>query len=145
MERQQLTLRDSVHDLEANEHTSLIGPSHDGASMDKQFIPFLDRELKKITLFYESQEKDLLSDVEELQKLIQQQEDLPLDGSHRYLASEDGDDDDDDDEDDDFNMQSPTLSRGTFSRSPQRNRRRRSRSESRGVVASGMSFASPPI
>ncbi|KAJ3485414.1 hypothetical protein NLI96_g4980 [Meripilus lineatus] len=137
LERQQLSMRDTGHDLEANEHTSLMGNHHDITSMDSQFIPLLDRELKKITLFYESQEKELMDDVVELQRLIQQQEDLPLDGRHRYMTSEDGDDDDDDDEEDEFDVQSPTLSRTTHSRSPVRNRRRRSRSESGGVANSG--------
>lgn len=143
LERQQLSMRDTGHDLEANEHTSLMGNHHDITSMDSQFIPLLDRELKKITLFYESQEKELMDDVVELQRLIQQQEDLPLDGRHRYMTSEDGDDDDDDDEEDEFDVQSPTLSRTTHSRSPVRNRRRRSRSESGGVANSGISL--PPI
>lgn len=120
-----------------------MGEHHDPSSMDTQFIPLLDRELRKISLFYESQEKELVDDMEELKRLITQQEDLPLDGSHRYLASEDDDDEDDDEEDEEgFGVTSPTLSRGTHSRSPQRNRRRRSRSESTGIINSGMCSSS---
>ena len=44
LEKQQAGLRESYHDLEANESTSLIGSSHP-SSPDRLFIPLLDREL----------------------------------------------------------------------------------------------------
>ncbi|KAI0077806.1 Sodium/sulfate symporter [Panus rudis PR-1116 ss-1] len=147
LEKQQVGLRDSVyrdhdhdHDLEANESTSLMGPTQGRSqdynttlsSTDAQFIPLLDKELKKITIFYESQEKELMDDVAELQRLIQQQEDIGPDGHHQYTDDDDEDDDDEEEEDDDLfdvhQLNSPTMSReGT-----QRRRRRRSRSESTG-------------
>jgi len=61
---------------------------------DTLFIPLLDRELKKITLFYESQEKELCEDLNELEKDIQKQEDAGMDGGDRYLEQSDDEDDD---------------------------------------------------
>lgn len=64
LEKQQAGYRDTVHDLEANESTSLMRDGGPGAATDGLFIPLLDRELKKITLFYEAQEKELLDEVQ---------------------------------------------------------------------------------
>ncbi|KAK7691193.1 hypothetical protein QCA50_006296 [Cerrena zonata] len=138
LERQQVGLHDAgYHDLEANEETSLIG--RDLTSLDSQFSPLLNRELRKICLFYESQEKELLDDVHELQNLIQQQEDIGPDGQHQYSDGEDDHSEDEEDEDDfDIHaLNSPTMSRDdTLTRSAtSQRRRRRSRSESTGGVA----------
>lgn len=99
-------------------------------STDAQFIPLLDRELKKACLFYEAQEKELLDDVTELQQLVQKQEESGSDGEHHFMV--DDDDDDEDDEEDEFNPLSPSLSAQGTTRSfpPSNHRRRRSRSES---------------
>ena len=137
MERQQVGLADGGYrDLEANEETSLIG--RDPTSTDSQFIPLLERELRKICLFYESQEKELADDVQELQNLIQQQEDIGPDGSHQYSDGEHSEDEEDEDDDFDIDaLSSPTTSRGdTLARSATSGRRRRrSRSEGAGGAA----------
>lgn len=143
LERQQVGLHEAGYrDLEANEETSLIG--RDLASLDSQFLPLLERELRKICLFYEAQEKELLDDVHELQNLIQHQEDIGPDGQHQYSDGDDEHSEDEEDEDD-FDMDalnSPTMSRGdTLTRSvTSQRRRRRSRSESTsGAATSGES------
>ncbi|KAI0791213.1 Sodium/sulfate symporter [Abortiporus biennis] len=143
LEKQQAGLRDTYHDVEANERTSLMDSTH-VSDTDAQFIPLLDRELRKICIFYESQEKDLLDDVAELQRLVQQQEDLGPNGNH-YDTYQDEDDDDEDE--DGFDIQhSPIMSRdGTLPRTHHRNR---SRSTSMGAgVPSGSNFArhAPPL
>ncbi|KAG6816670.1 hypothetical protein H0H87_004030 [Tephrocybe sp. NHM501043] len=91
-------------DVEANEQSNLLGQS----STDAIFEPLLDKELKKITLFYEGQEKELLDLVTQLEVLVANQEDAGLFDDGRYL-----DDPDDDDEEDDESI----------SRSPERRRR----------------------
>lgn len=126
LEKQQAGLREIAHDLEANEQTSLMGGQADNMTTDALFIPQLDRELKKISLFYESQESQLLDEVRGLQELVRQQEDYGPDVGHQYESH--GDDDDDDEEDDDFDLHSPEV---PWPRSPV-SRRRRSLSESNG-------------
>ncbi|KAJ3525940.1 hypothetical protein NM688_g8326 [Phlebia brevispora] len=132
LEKQQAGFHDTIHDLEANENTSLIR-STDHVSTDALFIPLLDRELKKVGLFYESQEEELLNEVTELEKLIEEQENFGPDVGHQYDREEYGDDEDED-EDDDFVPQSPEA---TWSRSPMSSRRRRSASDTNGYVPSG--------
>ena len=94
LEKQQYdheTLNHTSHrDLE---HTALL-EGHNVSDTDTLFIPLLDRELKKITLFYESQEKELCEDLTELEKDIQKQEDAGMDGGDRYLEQSDDEDDD---------------------------------------------------
>ncbi|KAG6852644.1 hypothetical protein C0991_010241 [Blastosporella zonata] len=94
----------AYRDIEANEQSGLLGQS----STDAVFEPLLDKELKKITLFYEVQEKELLDQVVELEQLVTAQEDAGLTGDGRYY------DDDEDEEDDDDD---------SISRSPERRRR----------------------
>ncbi|KAE9390604.1 SPX-domain-containing protein [Gymnopus androsaceus JB14] len=105
--QQQQSLTTHFHDLESNERTSLVGRPSDRAT-DSIFIPLLDKELEKITLFYENQEKELFEELQELEALIQKQEDLGLEGDH---YADDGEYDEEDDE--------------SISRSPERQRRRR--------------------
>ncbi|EGO24899.1 hypothetical protein SERLADRAFT_356336 [Serpula lacrymans var. lacrymans S7.9] len=76
----------AYRDVEAGEETTLVDHTQD-SPVDTLFIPLLDRELKKITLFYESQQKELLDELEEVEGLT------------RYLDDDDDDDDDEDDED----------------------------------------------
>ncbi len=128
LEKQQAGLHEAIHDLEANEGTSLI-QDRDIASKDALFIPLLDRELKKMCSFYELQETNLLREVNDLEKLVQQQEEYGPDIGHQYLDHVDEEDDDDDDDDDDFAQRSPAAS---WSRSPL-SRRKRSLSESTGL------------
>jgi phosphate transporter len=127
LEKQAVGFQDAAHDLEANESTSLIG--QDRLSTDALFVPLLDRELKKICLFYEMQEAQLLKDVESLQNLVQQQEDYGPDSGHQYDQHDYDDDEEEDDDDEDFAaVHNQELS---WSRSPI-NRRRRSLSEANG-------------
>ncbi|KAJ3886508.1 SPX domain-containing protein [Lentinula edodes] len=107
LEKQQQSLTSSYRDLESNERTSLVGRPSDAAT-DSIFIPLLDKELKKVTLFYEHQEKELFDELAELEALVQNQEELGLDGDHY------ADDDEYDEEDEE-----------SLSRSPERHRRRR--------------------
>ncbi|KAJ3572882.1 hypothetical protein NP233_g2793 [Leucocoprinus birnbaumii] len=82
------------------------------------FIPLLDRELKKITLFHETQQKELVEELAELEDDVQKQEDAGLDAGERYM-------DQTDDEDDDESI--------SISRSPEGTRRhRKSSSAARG-------------
>ncbi|KAJ3993371.1 SPX domain-containing protein [Lentinula boryana] len=106
LEKQQQNLTSSYRDLESNERTSLVG--RPDAATDSIFIPLLDKELKKVTLFYEHQGKELFDEIDELEALIHKQEELGLDGDH--YADDDGYDEEDDE---------------SISRSPERQKRRR--------------------
>lgn len=132
LEKQQVGFRDALHDLEANESTSLMH-TRDHLSTDSLFIPLLDRELQKICLFYESQEQDLLKEVTALEHLVQQQEEHGPYVEHQYEVAEFEDDEDEDDEDD-FVPRSPEA---TWSRSPLSSRRRRAASDANGYHPSG--------
>lgn len=96
LEKRQHNLEHSNHDLEANEQTSLIPGLVDGLT-DAVFIPLLDRELKKIASFYESQEKELLKELDVLEDLVKEQDEADIAGSSRY-TDYDGDEDDDEEE-----------------------------------------------
>ena len=127
LEKQKVGLQESFHDLEANEHTSLIGsgPSPD-ANTDAFFTPLLDRELLKICVFYETEDQRLSDDITALHQEIEQHEENGPYAGPQYL---DDDGDDDDEEDDDFDVNSPAISRDR-TQSPARQRRRHSRSAS---------------
>ncbi|KAI0636294.1 Sodium/sulfate symporter [Trametes polyzona] len=132
LEKQKAGLQESFHDLEANERTSLIGTGADAASTDALFIPLLDRELKKVCLFYETEEQRLSDEVSTLQQEIEQHEQNgPYAGPH--FLDHDEDPDDEDEEDDDFDLHSPVRS-GERNQSPTRRRRRHSRSASSAGV-----------
>ena len=83
-------------------------------------MPLLDKELKKISLFYEQQEKELASDIQELEEEVELQERMGLEAGERYMDFPDDDDDDDDE---------------SVSRSPVARYRRQRRST---IGASGM-------
>jgi phosphate transporter len=108
LEKQQYGDGRPYHDMEANEYAALIDPSH-STNSDSLFVPLLNQELKKIVLFYQSQEKELLDEVTDLEEQAEKLEEAGLAAGERYM---DDDDDDDDDEDDD-----------SISRSPERRRR----------------------
>lgn len=112
LEKQQLGADGSYRDLESNERVSLI--DHDSSAIDALFRPLLDRELTKITLFYESQEKELLEELSQLEQQIKDHEEAGPDAGYHYMYHDDDDDDDDDN--------SPSRSR------PPRRRRRKSTS-----------------
>jgi phosphate transporter len=96
LEKQQHGIDRSTYDLESNERTSLMGRGGAESSSDEVFIPLLDHELKKITIFYETQEKELLEEVTGLEELAIQQEEAGLAAGHDYDEETDDDDDDDD-------------------------------------------------
>ncbi|KAJ7471082.1 SPX domain-containing protein [Mycena latifolia] len=98
--------RASYHDVESNEHTSLVDR---GPTTDAVFVPLLDSELQKICEFYSTQERELTGEVAELEELVRQQEEAGMANNH-YLDGPYDDEDDDDDDD-------------SISRSPQRRRR----------------------
>ncbi|OCH89601.1 Sodium/sulfate symporter [Obba rivulosa] len=134
LEKQQAGLRDSYHDLEANERSSLMA-GEDSSSTDAVFIPLLDRELRKICAFYEEKEKELLQDVASLERLVEQQEEAGPNARHEYLDVDDDDDDEEEEDDDDLPEQSPVATRDhTLSPSA---RRRRMRSVSSSKAPSG--------
>lgn len=84
-------------DLESNERSTLLGEA-DLSETDATFIPLLDHELDKMVLFYEQQQKELAEELNDLEKDVEFQETLGLQGGAHYADYEDGDDDDDDDE-----------------------------------------------
>lgn len=118
LEKQQHDLGRSSLDLEANERESLIQQTNRSAT-DALFAPLLDKELHKVTFFYESQEKELMDAVANLEKLVTEQEEAGVDAEGHYLDDE-FEDDDDDDEDDEPHR--PSHTRGQ-SKSPKRRRR----------------------
>jgi phosphate transporter len=113
----------SYRDLESNEYSALNNQA-DRSNTDSVFIPLLNQELKKIVLFYESQEKELLDEVVDLEELIEKQEEEGLAGGEHYL--DDPLDDDDDDDDDESISRSPDATRT-------RRRKLSSQSRSRGA------------
>jgi hypothetical protein len=119
LEQQQAGLRPYRDvDLEAGEQSPLVGNS---SSTDAAFIPLLDRELKKITAFYEAKEKELSAEATELDELVEKEDELGPLNQTRY--TDDLDDDEDDDDDDDTDSRAGT-------RSPEARRRRLSLSQS---------------
>jgi phosphate transporter len=86
-------------DIEANEASSLMG--HAGSPTDSVFKPLLDRELFKVTTFYEAQERELLDEVEILEDQVERKESQGLRPDGAYM------DDDEDDEDDEDDLLSP--------------------------------------
>ena len=82
-----------TYDPESNERSTLLA-EQDVTSTDAMFIPLLDRELRKIVTFYEHQEKELINDLEDLEKSLLEQEDIGL-GRRYYDDLTDEDDEDD--------------------------------------------------
>ncbi|KAI9001489.1 Sodium/sulfate symporter [Trametes punicea] len=141
LEKQKAGLQESFHDLEANERTSLIGIGADAANIDALFIPILDRELKKVCLFYEAEEQRLSDEVSALQQEIEQQEQNGPYAGPQYMDHEE--DADEEEDDDDFNIHSPMLSRDR-TLSPSRQRRRHSRSVSSAGPSGGSTLKVDP-
>ena len=117
------------HDLESNERVSLLEDS-DRSDTDAIFIPLLDKELNKIIVFYDAQEKELLNDVAQLEEEVRQTEEAGLSGRGQYFDEDEDDeeeflDDDDDDDDEETN--------GATSREPTRSPRRKRRKSSVGL------------
>lgn len=101
-------------DLESNERSALLNEA-DATETDGMFIPLLDRELRKIVTFYEQQSKELLDDLEDLEKDVLLQDEIGLQGGEHY---DDYDDYDEDDNDNDSisNSRSPDGRRTSTSR-----------------------------
>ena len=117
--------------------------SPQGAATDTIFVPLLDSEMKKICIFYDTQEKELEEEVEHLQHLVQQQEEVGPDAGHQYMDGDTEDDDDEEEEDDDdFDTHgSPIVSSRDPTRSPSRNPmgRRHARSMSSAAATASRS------
>ncbi|PFH46462.1 hypothetical protein AMATHDRAFT_69824 [Amanita thiersii Skay4041] len=109
---------ETEHDLEANEQSALLGPSQPTqtgmtvAEADATFIPFLDRELRKICAFYQTQESEMFEDVKDIEAAVEKLDEAGVDEDGYY-----GYDDDDDDDDDDSLSRSPVRRRAMRSRS----------------------------
>ncbi|KAG0705781.1 SPX domain-containing protein [Suillus ampliporus] len=125
----------SYHDLEANEQTTLVDHT-DTSGVDSLFKPLLDRELEKITRFYEAQENELMDELAELEQSITQQDEAGLEAGLNYMDEDDEEEDEDEEEEDDFNMVTRSEDHGKGSR----HRRRKSSS-----VGYGTRFATGSI
>jgi len=137
LEKQQQTLSDPYHDLESNERTALVG-RRSGRPTDSVFIPLLDKELKKVTLFYESQEEELMERLEKLEEEISKQEEQGLEGDHYQ-------DDFEDDEDDDESLsRSPAGQRNSVA-SGRRRRLSSAASHTRNLSLTGRSTYCPRL
>lgn len=100
-------------DLESTERSTLLG-EQDATGTDAIFISLLDQELKKIVAFYEAKEKELLEELEELEKDVLKMDEIGLGGGYHY---EDYVDDDDEEDDDSIGSpRSPDRARRSLSR-----------------------------
>ncbi|KAF5379679.1 hypothetical protein D9615_005804 [Tricholomella constricta] len=86
-------------DLEANEQESPLLGHVARSGTDVLFEPLLNKELRKIERFYETQEKELLEEVADLEELVSKQEESGLDAADRYFDHPDVDEFDEDDDD----------------------------------------------
>jgi phosphate transporter len=105
-----------VADLESGERTSLLTGATD---TDALFVPLLDRELTKIIAFYGHQLKELTEELQDLEKDVELQDEMGLQGEETWGHYED----DDDEEDDESISRSPV---GTRRRSDSHQRKRSS-------------------
>ena len=90
VEKQQSGLDTSYHDIESP-RSPLLGHS----DSDQTFSQYLDRELRKITIFYESQAAELLEDTRDLETQVADQEEAEM----RNYPEFDEEDEDEEDED----------------------------------------------
>lgn len=116
-----------VSDLESNERSSLLHQT-DVTNTDILFIPLLDRELHKIISFYEHQEKELLEELDTLEKDVALQDELGLHGEELWENYADEDDEEDDE---------------SISRSPEGRRRSLSFRRKRSSSGRPQSWSSP--
>ncbi|KAF9448494.1 Sodium/sulfate symporter [Macrolepiota fuliginosa MF-IS2] len=112
----------TYRDVEVGERSSLLNEG-DPSSTNNLFVPLLDRELRKIMTFYESQEKELAEELTDLEEDVARQEEAGLEAGAHYFAS--------DDEDDDESI--------SVSQSPERRRHRKSSSAGRRLSVPGPS------
>lgn len=95
--------------MEANEQTALVDHT-ESSGADSLFKPLLDRELEKITLFYEVQEKELMDELAELEQSIAQQDEGGLEAGLNYM---DEYEDEDEDEEEDNVIRSDDHAKGS--------------------------------
>jgi len=100
-------------DFESNERSTLLG-AQDATGTDAIFIPLLDQEVKKIVAFYADKEKELLEDLEELEKDVLKMDDIGLGGGYHY--EDYADDDEEEDDDSIASRRSPDDARRSLSR-----------------------------
>lgn len=92
VEKRQSGLDTNYHDVES-QRSPLLGNS----DTDEIFSQYLDRELRKITFFYESQASELFEDIEDLEAQIAEQEEAEM-RDYPELDEEDEDEEDEDGE-----------------------------------------------
>ena len=126
-------------DLEANERSALV-EQPDFSAIDAAFIPILNQQLQKISLFYEEKERELFDDLQTLEDLVAEQDQAGPATWEHYMDDDYGDEEDDDDEDDEqisgehVHFESETL--------PKRRRRKSSSVSFHPRSASGKSSSS---
>ncbi|KAI6035716.1 SPX domain-containing protein [Pisolithus marmoratus] len=114
LEKQQHKPTRPYTDLEANESTSLMDGNLTTPAADALFVPLLDKELMKITLFYEHQEKELFDELVTLEELIDEQDSAGLTAGEHYMDY--GEDDEDEDEDDEHPGEHVRFDHGSVQR-----------------------------
>ncbi|KAI6155835.1 SPX domain-containing protein [Pisolithus tinctorius] len=114
LEKQQHKPTRPSTDLEANEHTSLMDSNLTTPAVDTLFVSLLDKELMKVTLFYEHQEKELFDELAALEDLINEQDAAGLTGGEHYMDY--GEDDEDEDEDDEHPGEHVRFDHGSMRR-----------------------------
>lgn len=112
-EKQQSGFDTSYHDLESQRRPLLGNPDSDRA-----FSQHLDRELRKITIFYESQAAELFEDIQDLEAQIEEQEEDEMRNYPEFDEEDEDDEDEDEERDEDISPTSPQ--RGETSRSRKR-------------------------
>jgi phosphate transporter len=112
------------NDLEANERVSLLEDTN-SSDTDSIFIPLLDKQLNKIIVFYDAQEKEVLNDIADLEEEVKQREEAGLSGMGHYF-----DDDDEEEEDLDEDYDEEEEMTGPLSREPMQSPRRKRRKSS---------------
>lgn len=98
VEKRQSGLDTTYHDLES-QHSPLLGNS----DADQIFSQYLDRELRKISLFYESQAAELFEDIEDLEEQVAEQEEAEMRNYPEF------DEEDEDEEDEDGEREDETI------------------------------------
>ena len=88
----------------------LVG-NHD---TDSAFTQFLDRELEKVSLFYEHQEQEILDEIAELEELVRQQDESNFTRTSNYphLDEEDDEEEDEEGEEDNHSREASRSRRG---------------------------------
>ena len=122
-------------DLEANERTALV-EQPDFSSFDNVFIPLLNQELHKITVFYERKEKELFDDLQTLEDLVAEQDEAGAAGWEHYMDDY-IDEDDEDEEEEETSGEHVRFQDGSL---PKRRRRKSSSVSFRPRSGSGASL-----